>query len=384
MSPERATPGTNGWQYRPGFLSDTGQVRERNEDAFDLYVPEAGAESAGRAEAFFAVADGMGGHEAGDEASGHAIRALRSAFLETPVVVDTAEEWLDGLFHRIHDELRESGRDGGGRGMGSTLTVAVVDGGSLAVGHVGDSRLYRLRDGRLQQLTEDHSWVAEQIREGLLTEDEAERHTEKNVLTQCLGLGSQLDVFVLREEVRHGDRYVISSDGLHGEVDRATIERVLIEEGLPQDAARRLVGLAKAAGSPDNVTVVVFDTLRRNLAATASEPIAGQASAPKTGSRAARRLIGGGAFALLVGIALAGRAFVRPGDDPAAASSPAVADTAAAISPGPPRSTAPSTPIPIEADTLENPRPAAGTEPVPATPPSSAEASSSSEGEDTP
>lgn len=387
MSPDRSPDGTDGWRYRPGFLSDTGRMRERNEDAFDLYVPEPGVERVGLAEAFFAVADGMGGHEAGDVASDHAIRVLRSAFLETPEAVDGVEAWLDAVFHRIHDELRDAGRDGGGgRGMGSTLTVAVVDGESLTVGHVGDSRLYRLREGCLQQLTEDHSWVAEQARQGLLTEDEVEQHADRNVLTQCLGIGPELDVFFLRDEVRHGDRYAISSDGLHGEVDRESIERALIEEGLPQDAARRLVGLANAAGSPDNVTVVVFDTLRRNLAETTSEPIAGQAKqrTPKVGSGAARWLIGGGVFALLVGLALGARAFVRPGDDPAASSSPVAADTAAALSPDPMRSPDPSTPLSIETDTLENPRPVVETEPVPATPPSADEASSSSEGEDTP
>lgn len=364
------------WRYRPGFLSDVGLVRERNEDAFELYVPGPGSGGTGRGEAFFAVADGMGGHEAGDVASRMAIRSLRAEFHEPPASEETLETWLDGLFRRVHHRLLDAGRDGGAeRGMGSTLTVAIVDDESLVIGHVGDSRLYRLRDGVLQRLTEDHSWVAEQIRQGLLTEEEAERHADRNVLTHCLGIGADPKAVVSREPILHRDRYLLSTDGLHGEVDPWTLERVLIEEGNPQDAARRLVGLAHDAGSPDNVTVVVFDTLRRDLVETAAHPVA-----PAVRPPAARWAIGGGALALVAGLAIGARALVRPA---------AVPDAPAPVPAGPaapPAADSVGSPAPDDTTgsiDLHDPDGAEGSNPSP-TPLPSAATQGTNEGEDRP
>lgn len=315
------------WRYRPGFLTDRGRARERNEDAFDLYVPDLDTD---HPFAWFAVADGMGGHDAGDVASRYVTSALREALLaELEPGEPDPGAFLERLFQRIHRDLVAlGGETAAGRGMGSTLTVALVHGDALTVAHVGDSRLYRLRDGRLEPRTEDHSWVAEQRRRGLLTEAEAERHAERNVLTQCLGLGGPLDVFLSRGRVRHGDRYLLASDGLYNEVDADTIHRVLAEEGDPQRAARRLVELANAAGGSDNVTTMVFDVLEKTPGDTVAEPVASEA-APAAGGPS-KWLIALGALVVAGGLAMGARGLLVP-----ASPTPVPADTVAAADSAP-------------------------------------------------
>lgn len=258
-----------GWRSTAGFRTHPGCVRERNEDAYAVYLPYAGERNRAPVEALFAVADGMGGHRAGDVASRYAAEAVQSAFGrpdgdEPTMPVPDLPAWIRELFGRINREL--SARDGTGRGqgMGSTLTLALVRDGRLYLGHVGDSRCYRFRDGALEQLTPDHSWVAEQRRAGLLSEEEARRHPKRNLLTQCLGLGRDLDLFVAEEALEDGARYLLCSDGLHGPVPDPVTTTVLSEEADPQAAASRLVELALEAGAPDNVTAVVFD-VRRGL-----------------------------------------------------------------------------------------------------------------------
>jgi len=248
------------WRIALGFLTDTGSVREENEDALEVYVPGAGPRTA---EAFFAVADGLGGHQGGGEAARLAVARSRRDFLDAPP--EPAADllpWIERLFRTVDGELRRAARGRGlARGMATTLTVAILRGDSLFIGHIGDTRCYRLRNGVLDLLTEDHTWVAEQRRAGLITEDEARGHADRHVLTRCLGIDEGLEIFVRRAPVAPGDRFLLASDGVHGLVDDDATARILAEEIDPQGAARRLLELADEAGGHDNQTAIVFDVL---------------------------------------------------------------------------------------------------------------------------
>ena len=265
------------WQIALGFQSDPGRAREKNEDAYALFVPYQGEERAAPVDGLFAVADGMGGHDAGDFASRYAADAVLRA-----VTAPNGEGPLEATFRRISRELREIAIErGASQGMGSTMTATVLRGDVLEVAHVGDTRLYRLRGDLLEQLTPDHSWVAEQHRAGLLTDEEAATHPRRNLLTQCLGIGGDLKVHRAEFGVQDGDRYLLCCDGLHGQLPDAVIARVLRDEQEPQVAVRRLVAMANETGGPDNITAVVFD-LRRPRLAAATVPAMAATPTPAT------------------------------------------------------------------------------------------------------
>lgn len=234
---------------RAGAATDVGLVRSVNQDRYLV------------AEPLFAVADGMGGHAAGDVASLTALEALRAAF--------EADATADGLAQAVHDANRavwdraHEQRDL--RGMGTTVTaVAVVSEGGddvLAIVNVGDSRAYLLRDGRLDQVTEDHSVPEELRRAGRLSQTEAAAHPQRNVLTRALGVDADVEVDCFRVIPYRGDRLALASDGLFNEVDHDDIARVLRREPDPEAAARELVRLARDGGGNDNITVVVVDVV---------------------------------------------------------------------------------------------------------------------------
>ncbi|MCG8468487.1 MAG: protein phosphatase 2C domain-containing protein [Gemmatimonadetes bacterium] len=290
------------WRFAVGFLSDVGLHRERNEDAFHVFLPYAGEAPDLPVDAVFAVADGMGGHEDGDVAGRFVADAVERelAVSDAPDPGDL-RQWLRGFTERLNRALYDVGVERSNRGMGSTLTMVVLRGGHLYLGHVGDSRCYRLTGARLEQMTQDHSWVAEQVRAGLLSADEAEQHPDRNLLTQCLGVGKDLETYVADEPLREGGRYLLCSDGLHGLVSDGAIERVLLKESDPQAAATKLVGLALEAGGHDNVTVLVFDASTNDAlsetlpgsAASADEVTVAASLASEASSRSVGRPIGG-------------------------------------------------------------------------------------------
>lgn len=251
------------WGLRVGSLTDVGRHRKRNEDSLYSFVPDGdgpGSWSGGA----FAVADGMGGHEAGDVASQFIVSALEAAFSEggvlehppaAPLLV-TLESLLLGINEELHKLAEERGAV---RGMGSTLTLAVFFRSRVYLAHVGDSRLYRMRNGALQQLSEDHSWAAEQRRKGLITAEEEENHPQKNLLTECIGVDGQINVQTRVEPVTPGDRYFLCSDGLHGQVSKVDLAAVLSRGTDPQEALQHLIDSANDAGGPDNITGVIID-----------------------------------------------------------------------------------------------------------------------------
>jgi len=231
---------------RSAGLSDTGRKRRQNEDAYVCEPP------------LFAIADGMGGAQAGEVAS----RLAAAAFEEGAAAI-RGEEGVATVVRAANTRIFERAvHDPAVAGMGTTATVAVVDGAAATVtfAHVGDSRAYLYRNGVLEQLTTDHSLVGEMVRSGRLTEDEAAVHPHRSVITRALGTDPDVEVDTLTLEAGPGDLVLLCSDGLSAMVRDEEIVRVLEStEGAPRESAEALVSAANAAGGEDNVTVVLFE-----------------------------------------------------------------------------------------------------------------------------
>lgn len=240
-------------------LSDVGRTRTRNEDAFDV-EPEVG---------LVVVADGMGGCPAGDVASRMAVEALVDHFKSarqssTSVGAELPEEearvFMEDGVKRANVRILRYARDHPEReGMGTTLTAFQVDPGSgdFVVGHVGDSRIYRLREGELAQLTRDHTWVQTQVEKGSITQEAARLHPYGHILSQALGVDPELKIEVHSGRVAEGDLYVLCTDGLTTVLsDGDLLARLASGDGKDLDQiARDLVEAANEGGAPDNVTV---------------------------------------------------------------------------------------------------------------------------------
>lgn len=226
----------------PGGATDQGQVREGNEDG---YVVD-------RRLQLFAVADGMGGHRAGEVASATALEALRAAVASGTGLGDA----ITSANAAVHGKATG---DEDLHGMGTTLTAVVPDGNGVLVGHVGDSRAYLLRDGELRQLTTDHSLVEELVREGRLTEEQAAVHPQRSIITRALGVEDDVEVDVYPVPLLPGDRLLLCSDGLTTMLRPEDISALLRRESDPTRAANLLVDAANAAGGEDNITTIVID-----------------------------------------------------------------------------------------------------------------------------
>jgi PPM family protein phosphatase len=226
--------------------TDLGQARRGNEDAFFVQPP------------LFVVADGMGGAQAGEVASGIAVDTFRKGL---PDGGDRPEFRLAQLVHQANRQIHERSRTAAEQaGMGTTLTAAYVDVDGVAIAHVGDSRAYRWRAGDLERLTDDHSLVEELIRQGKLTAEEAEDHPQRSIITRALGPEPDVDVDTRTAPARDGDLFLLCSDGLTGMIGEAGVARVLREGdgGTLRDLVRALIAAANAAGGRDNITVVLF------------------------------------------------------------------------------------------------------------------------------
>ncbi|MFM9084586.1 MAG: Stp1/IreP family PP2C-type Ser/Thr phosphatase [Actinomycetota bacterium] len=232
-----------------GASTDMGMVRQQNEDSF---VAEEG---------LYVVADGMGGHNAGEVASALAVPAMRAAIKGGVTDAMRLREVVQAANTAIYTASLD---DSAQSGMGTTLTAAVVVPGEeprFMVANVGDSRTYLFRDGVLSRVSIDHSYVQELVNEGLISEEEARVHPRRNIVTRALGIDRSVSVDVFTQVVRTGDRLVLCSDGLVDEVSDADITAVLLQHRDPQLAAESLVMVANAAGGRDNTTVVVVDIL---------------------------------------------------------------------------------------------------------------------------
>lgn len=224
--------------------TDVGRVRPGNEDAF-LVTDDA---------RLVAVADGMGGHQAGEVASATAIASLLEEVEQGESIGDAVSAANTAVVSRAADDLAL-------RGMGTTLTAAVLDGANLVIGHVGDSRCYLLRDGSLRQVTTDHSVVAELVAAGEITEAEALVDPRRAMITRALGIDPSVEVDVLELAIAPGDRLLLCSDGLTTMVRDPAIAEILASEDDRQRAADELVEAANLAGGADNITVLVVDVV---------------------------------------------------------------------------------------------------------------------------
>ena len=231
-------------------------VRDHNEDKYDFYLPDDPSVLATRGR-LWAVADGMGGHEAGQIASEAALKALvRSYFADrSDMLVETA---LQNAVAYANSLLWQATRDLGdaGKMMGTTLVFATLVNDVLTVGHVGDSRAYLLRDGAMRQITTDHSWVEEQVRRGGLTRAQAEQSPHRNIITRSIGMEGTVKADFVTETVREGDVVLLCSDGLSGFLTDDTMARLL--QNVPSQAALELIDGANDAGGNDNITALIL------------------------------------------------------------------------------------------------------------------------------
>jgi PPM family protein phosphatase len=232
-----------------------GRRRASNEDSY-CARPDLG---------LFVVADGMGGHVAGEVASRLAVDAIEATVeaRETSAgdvrPLSTAEQRLHAAYqHASRTIASETSQQPRLRGMATTASAVLVTAEGCAIGHVGDSRIYLWRDGVLQQLTRDHSWVAEQVHLGVLTEEDARQHPWRNVVTRALSAGDVPAVDFAPFHARQGDRLLLSSDGLHGVVPDETIGEMLGGPGSLDELCQRLIDAANAAGGPDNITTLIL------------------------------------------------------------------------------------------------------------------------------
>jgi serine/threonine protein phosphatase PrpC len=236
-------------------LTDVGRKRPHNEDNMAYVIPK-DPQVMARKGALFIVADGMGGHAAGEVASEIAVDTVSYSYYQ-----DDSEDVATSLLHAIkransliHQRAAENMLRSG---MGTTCVAAVLRGGVAHIANVGDSRAYLMRHGYAKQVSQDHSWVAEQVRAGLLTEDQARSHAQRNVITRCLGTQSEVDVDVFTEQLEEGDSLILCTDGLSGLVGDEEL-RVIVNQFVPQESVYHLVERANENGGPDNITAIVI------------------------------------------------------------------------------------------------------------------------------
>jgi serine/threonine protein phosphatase PrpC len=242
-------------------LTHVGRQRQHNEDAFLV-------ENNAR---LFLVADGMGGHAAGEIASRIAVDSISEFILHTKEDDGTWPHAYDEQFKRSTNRLTAAVRlantrvleamrkDARLRGMGTTVVACLADDTTMSVAHVGDSRAYLVREGKLSRITSDHSWVFEQVQAGMLTEAEAEKHPLRNVITRALGGALQVSPDAREIELKRGDVYLLCSDGLTGMVPEQEILRLVKEsDGNLEEACKKLIDLANENGGLDNVTAILI------------------------------------------------------------------------------------------------------------------------------
>ncbi len=285
-------------EVRTASLTDVGRVRSANQDVCAEFVGAAGTR-------LLVVADGMGGHAGGEVASRTAVEAIGEWFENGDGGNgEMLREAFEAANERVYRMAAESPHL---HGMGTTGVALLLGPGPAGwVAHVGDSRAYRLRRGRMELLTQDHSWVGEEIRNKRLTPEEAEVHPHRSALLRSIGVDPEVEVDVTPVPVESGDRFLLCSDGLWGEVDEETIAFVMASDD-PEVSVRRLVELANDNGGRDNVTVQMV-VVPASVDTLPLPPIPQREPPPRRSGWGARRIsalvIGGVLVAALLWLAL--------------------------------------------------------------------------------
>lgn len=231
--------------------TDIGRVRKGNEDHFFA--------DANDYRGLFIVADGMGGHAAGEVASQMAVDIIAEdlADLNDLESVEAPERVVDALKRANDAVYKRSKEESEKYGMGSTASVLVLADERFIVGHIGDSRVYLLREGKFQQITHDHSFVQERVDAGMLTPEQARNHRQSNVITRCIGMSRGAEPDIFDGDVRSGDIFLITSDGLTSMVDDRRVQQLLSSSASPPRIVDALIAEANSNGGIDNITVVV-------------------------------------------------------------------------------------------------------------------------------
>jgi serine/threonine protein phosphatase PrpC len=242
-------------ELKVGARSDVGMIRSGNEDNFFAEADER--------RGVFVVADGMGGHAAGEVASEMAVQIVARNLLALTSVLEQA----------AHDRLAQAMRDANRaiydrmlaevdkQGMGTTASVLVLSDNQFLIGQIGDSRIYLLRDGALTQITKDHSYVQEQVDAGLLTPEQARYHPYSNVITRCVGASETVEADIYSGEMRPGDVFLLASDGLTGMVDDRRLQQMLLARSGPGRIVDALIAEANGRGGLDNITAIVIQVV---------------------------------------------------------------------------------------------------------------------------
>jgi serine/threonine protein phosphatase PrpC len=243
--------------------TETGMVRDHNEDSILIL---GGEKSPLGVDALLVVADGMGGHAAGEVASRMTVDGI-IGLMSRSDDLPSAEgpeylRFLGEIVQQVNNTIFQAGQDEDKRGMGTTCTVAVVRGDQLFVSHVGDSRAYLLRSGDLHQITQDHSWVEEQVRQGTLSSEEARNHPNRNIITRAVGLDPKVEVDGYLVGLANKDILLLCSDGLTTMIEDSQIAEILCANE-PVEACRALIDAANDKGGHDNITVAVARVIAR-------------------------------------------------------------------------------------------------------------------------
>lgn len=235
--------------------TDTGRLRKGNED--NLFV------DANEYRGLFIVADGMGGHAAGEVASQMAVDLIASELRDLndlseleagPRVAETLRLANRQVFQRTMREVEKTG-------MGSTASALLLSDTRYLIGHVGDSRVYLVRDGQMQQLTRDHSLVQEQVDAGIITAEQARHHPQSNVITCCIGMSSEIEPDIIKGETHVGDVFLLASDGLTGMVEDRRLQQLLQSRATPERIVNAMIADANNNGGIDNITAIVVKVI---------------------------------------------------------------------------------------------------------------------------
>ncbi|HEX2946548.1 MAG TPA: Stp1/IreP family PP2C-type Ser/Thr phosphatase [Clostridia bacterium] len=254
MQPQIRTKDVDSLKFAAG--TDRGLIREINEDSYRI-LP-----GSSESPCVFIIADGMGGHNCGEVASSMAVAHLGEAITSEGAGICSSKDVGAELRRLVEDTNRvvfdKSLERPEVNGMGTTLTMAVIDGNTITAAHVGDSRLYLIRKGKMQQLTEDHSYIGELVKKGSLTREEAEHHPGKNIITRAIGSSRDLEVDILSLKIDREDIFMLCTDGLTNMLGEDEIYNVIVEND-PETACSELIEAAKTKGGEDNITVIVIN-----------------------------------------------------------------------------------------------------------------------------
>jgi serine/threonine protein phosphatase PrpC len=237
-------------------ISDKGVIREQNEDFWNIVL------DLNRNPIAFIVADGMGGHQAGDVASRMAVEIISddiSRFIESKDTGNSLSMVFEKAIYKANDEIyRYSVVFLGGASIGTTLTAGIIEDNILTIAHIGDSRFYIIRDGKIKKLTRDHSFVEELVEKGVLDQEEANKHPLRNQITRALGYEEQIQIDFYKIEVKKQDTYLFCTDGLTMKISSMELLSILMQEKTLDEILKSMVKLANERGGDDNITAIAI------------------------------------------------------------------------------------------------------------------------------